>query len=174
MTADPGPLQVKLLPASLEQKPGLDDLLQPYALDFSGIHPVEFGADGRFHYPHLESYWQDAGHFPFLVTVDQQLAGFALVQQGSQISGNPSVLDMAEFFVVRGHRRHGVGTAAARAVWTRFPGAWEIRVMQSNRDALSFWSAAVRDFVGQAVEPAVLSKETSAWRVFSFESPGQR
>jgi predicted acetyltransferase len=174
MTRDADPLQVELLPASLKQKPVLDDLFQFYARDFSEFHPVELDADGRFHYPHLDAYWRDPGRFPFLVTVHHAIAGFVLVQQGSQISGDPSVWDMAEFFVALVHRRHGIGTAVARAVWTRFPGSWEVRVTQSNREALTFWSAAVRDFVGQAVEPIVLSKETSAWRVFSFESPGPR
>jgi predicted acetyltransferase len=172
MTGDAGAFQVELLPAALEQKPVLDDLFQPYANDFSAIHPIEFGADGRFHYPPLDAYWTDPARFPFLVTVQGQLAGFVLVQQGSQISEDPTVWDIAEFFVFRAHRRRGVGTAIARAVWTRFPGAWEVRVMQSNRDALSFWSAAVRGFVEHAVEPAAFHEGTRAWWVFSFESPG--
>ena len=170
MTGDTDPCQIELFPAALEQKSVLDDLFQLYARDFSEFHPVELDADGRFHYPHLDAYWQDAGRFPFLVMAQGQLAGFVLVQQGSQISEDRSVWDMAEFFVVRAHRRHGIGTAVARTVCTRFPGPWEIRVMQSNRNALLFWSAAVRNFVGKPVKPISLEKERELWCVFRFES----
>jgi len=170
MIDDTDPLRVELLPASLEQKPILDDLFQRYAHDFSELHPVELDGDGRFHYPHLDSYWLDPGRFPFFVTVNSQIAGFVLVQQGSQISEDRSVWDMAEFFVVRAHRRHGVGTAVARAVWTRFPGRWEVRVMQANRESLLFWSAAVQGFAGQAVEPISTEKAGELWRVFRFDS----
>ncbi len=170
MNSEQSAHRVTLLPAALEQKPILDDLFQQYARDFSAFHPVGFGADGRFHYSHLDSYWQDETRFPFLVMLDQQPAGFVLVQRGSQISENPAVWDMAEFFVVRDRRRNGIGTNVAHAVWTRFPGPWEVRVMQSNPDALLFWSAAVRNFAGQPVEPISLDEEREGWCVYRFES----
>lgn len=170
MNSDQNPLRVELLPAALEQKPVLADLFQLYARDFSPFHPVEFDADGKFHYRSIDAYWLDQRRFPFLVAVDGQVAGFVLVQQGSQISEDSTVWDMAEFFIVKSHRRHGIGTAVARAVWNRFPGPWEVRVMQSNRDALLFWSAAVSEFVGQPIEPISVEKEGEHWCVFQFES----
>ncbi len=50
---------------------------------------------------------------------------------------------MAEFFVLRGWRGRGVGTKAAHDVWKRFPGVWEVRVMQANISAQHFWAGAI-------------------------------
>ena len=62
--------------------------------------------------------------------------GFALVR-----SGTPH--DMAEFFVLRKYRRGGIGRAAARAVFARFPGAWQTRQQWENTGAIDFWRTAI-------------------------------
>jgi len=59
------------------------------------------------------------------------------------VSGDPRVMDMTEFFVVRGARRRGVGRSAACQLFALFPGAWEVRVMKVNERALAFWRASV-------------------------------
>jgi predicted acetyltransferase len=46
---------------------------------------------------------------------------------------------MREFFIARRHRRSGVGTAAAQAIISRWPGQWEAAVMRANAAALPFW-----------------------------------
>lgn len=77
---------------------------------------------------------------------------------------------MAEFFVVRGWRRRGMGTRAAHAVWRRFPGMWEVRVTQANVTAQPFWAGAIAIFTGQAVHPVDVKKAGERWSLFSFES----
>ena len=94
-------------------------------------------------------------------------AGFVLVKQEAR------VWDMAEFFVVRGCRRHGIGTAVAHEVWKRFPGPWEVRVMQANQAALPFWERAVSGFTGKPVSPTRLEKGGKLWHMFSFDSEGR-
>jgi predicted acetyltransferase len=98
------------------------------------------------------------------------LAGFVLVKRGSEISGNETVWDMAEFFILRGHRRSGVGTAAVHEVWKRFPGQWEVRVMESNHAASHFWQHAITKFIGKPIQPALIEKNDRHWHLFSFES----
>jgi predicted acetyltransferase len=75
----------------------LANLLELYAHDFSEFHSLGIGADGRFGYKSLPLYWSDPNRYPFLVRVDGKLAGLALVKRGSEITGNPTVWDMAEF-----------------------------------------------------------------------------
>jgi predicted acetyltransferase len=98
------------------------------------------------------------------------LAGFVLVKRGSEISGNETAWDMAEFFILRGHRRSGVGTTAAHEVWKRFPGQWEVRVMESNHAASHFWQQAIMEFVGKRIQPVLIEKNGRIWHLFSFES----
>src|SRR3984885_14627860 len=119
---------LEVIPAAQEQQPILANLLELYAHDFSEFHNLEIGEDGRFGYPSLPLYWSEPNRHPFLIRMDGKLAGLALVQGESGGSGSLSenaVRDMAEFFVMRGYRRHGIGTQAAHQVWRRFPGMWK-------------------------------------------------
>jgi predicted acetyltransferase len=120
---------VEVIPAAAEQQPILANLLELYAYDFSAFHPLKLDPEGRFDYPDLPLYWRDQGRHPFLIRVNGSLAGFALMRRGSRVSGDKDVWDMAEFFVIRGCRRRGVGRCAAHQVWRKFPGPWEIRIM---------------------------------------------
>jgi predicted acetyltransferase len=135
---------IDLILATPEQQSILANLIELYAHDFSEFLDVEMGEDGRFGYKRLPLYWSEAGRHPFLVRMDGKLAGFALVKRGSEISGDADVWDMAEFFVLRGYRRRGIGIQVAHRVWREFSGKWEVRVMQSNVQAQRFLGARDR------------------------------
>ena len=161
---------IEIIPAAAEQEPILANLLELYAHDFSEFLDLELGADGRFGYKRLALYWSEPGRQPFLVRIDGKLAGLVLVKKGSDVSGNTTVWDMAEFFVIRGYRRRGIGTQIAHEVWKRFPGAWEVRVMESNIPAYYFWARAISRFMGEEIHPVRVEKSGECWNLFSFES----
>jgi len=165
------PRIVEVLPANPEQEPILANLLELYSHDFSEFHEIEIGADGRFGYSDLPLYWRDPNRHALLVRKNSKLAGFVLVRRISDISTNELIWDMAEFFVLRGYRHRGVGTTAAHQVWRRFPGLWQVRVMQSNRNAHHFWDRAIAAFTGQTIESAVVEKNGKLWHYFLFPSP---
>lgn len=158
------PAQIEVIPATREQIPVLDNLIQLYAHDFSEFHHVELDQDGRFTYGPLALYWSEPSRHPLLVKMDGRWAGFVLVQR------NETAWDMVEFFVLRGFRRRGAGTAIAREVWKRFPGRWEVRVMQANHSALLFWERAISIFTGQRIQPISVEKDGNSWWVFTFDS----
>jgi predicted acetyltransferase len=166
---DRPPADPQLELALREQSSILANLLELYAHDFSGFHPLEIGPDGRFGYKSLPLYWSEPNRHPFLIRFHGKLAGLALVKRGSEISDSQEVWDMAEFFILRGWRRHRLGTLAAQAVWRRFPGSWEVRVTQSNPSAISFWTRAISDFVRGPIQPVRIEKDCKSWQLFSFE-----
>jgi predicted acetyltransferase len=165
------PADVAVVPALPEQEPVLSNLLELYAHDFSEFTGLRLGADGRFGYEHLPLYWKEPDRHPFLITVDGALAGFVLVRKVSQVSGDVETWDVAEFFIARGYRRLRAGTKAAHEVWRRFPGKWEVRVMNRNRSAREFWARAVGEFLGRTVAPIPYERDGEDWQLFSFESP---
>ncbi len=161
-------LAVSIDLAAASDAGALANLMHLYMHDMSEIFPVEPGADGRFVYDRLPSYWTEPERrFPFAIRAGGQLAGFALVTRGIEA---PGVLDVAEFFVLRGHRRGGVGRAAALALWRRLPGRWLVRVAEANRAGVPFWRATVSEYTRGAFSEASRPGTPSAWRVFSFES----
>jgi predicted acetyltransferase len=165
VTQPPSP-HIELVSASREQEPVIANLLQLYIYDFSELLDLDTGADAKFDYPHLPLYWSEPGRHPFLVNVDGRLAGFVLVKAGSK----PASHDMAEFFVLRRYRRHGVGTSIAHQVWRRLPGPWEVRVMEANVAARYFWAHAISSFTGLPAVPTRVERDAEIWQLFSFES----
>jgi predicted acetyltransferase len=164
------PLNVEIIPALPEQQPVLANLFELYAHDFSGFIDLELGADGRFGYEYLPFYWKESNHYPFLIKVNGQLAGFVFLRKGSQISGDEDTWDVTEFFIVRGYRRRGIGMTVAHEVWKQFPGKWEVRVIDRNQKAKEFWECAIAKFLGNPVNPTPFKKNGEGWWVFSFES----
>ena len=155
---------LEILPVPLEQAPILANLLEFYVHDFSEFLDLEIGEDGRFGYPALSLYWSEPDRHPFFVKLDGKYAGLVLVKREG------AVWDMAEFFILRGCRRRGIGSQVAHQVWRRFPGLWEVRVMEANVSARRFWARAIAMFLGEVVAPVCLEKGGKNWEVFSFQS----
>ncbi|HXO18713.1 MAG TPA: GNAT family N-acetyltransferase [Thermoanaerobaculia bacterium] len=153
----------------------LSNLLELYLHDLSGAFPsIELGADGRYGYSNLPLYWSEPDRrFPFLIRCDGRVAGFALATRGSPATDDPSVFDVAEFFVLRRYRRSGVGRRAAVLLWNRLPGRWIVRVSEGTPGALPFWARVIAQFTSSSATEWKRPGDPHAWRVFSFDS-GQR
>jgi predicted acetyltransferase len=162
--------EIEVVPATSGQCVIVANLFELYAHDFSEFHDVELGEDGRFGFEKLSLYWSEPDRHAFLIKFRQKLAGFALIKRGSEITKEEDVWDMAEFFVLRRYRRYGVGTEAARQIWSRFAGRWEVRVMEDNKVAYQFWAHAIEKFLAEIVSPIRAEKACRYWSVFSFHS----
>ncbi|MBW2281398.1 MAG: GNAT family N-acetyltransferase [Deltaproteobacteria bacterium] len=166
-------MEVQLVPATIEHQAVLENLLELYLHDFSEFIDLSVGEDGRFGYEYLEEYWKPGnGRRAFLIRSDGRLAGFALLQRGSEVSPDPEVLDVAEFFVLRGFRRAGIGLAAAHLLFRAYEGRWEVRVLESNAGAQRFWPRVVEAFTSE-FEQFVHRRgdEARPVTVFRFHSP---
>ena len=127
---------IEVVEAQLADEPIVRQLLELYLHDFSEFNDADVDAQGLYRYPYLNLYWTEPDRHPFLFRVGGQWAGFALVRAGAPH-------DMAEFFVLRKYRRGGVGGAAARNVFARFPGEWQVRQVATNPNATEFWRRAI-------------------------------
>ncbi len=157
---------VALEPCAKERSSVLQNLFQLYGHDFSEHVPLQLGEDGRFDVPISPQWWTDADHHPFLVRHEANLAGFALVRRGSRVTSDPAPMDGAEFFIVRGARRGGQGTAVLRALVERFSGPWEARVRLSNPSALAFWAEVMSSLRGAPVSGEPFTANGVACQVF--------
>lgn len=164
-------MNAELLEATADQQTVLSNLFELYMHDFTDYADNDVEDDGRFGYDRLPSYFREPERHPFLVRVDGKYAGFALVREIHEASHETPVVDMAEFFVMRKYRRKGVGAQIARAVFDRFPGAWEVRVLATNTPAQSFWRRIIGEYTGGAfVERR--SDDNQRRPVFTFVASG--
>jgi predicted acetyltransferase len=168
------PPDVVLDAATADDAVLLSNLLELYIHDLSATFPsVELGADGRFGYEKLGLYWSESERrFPFLFRWQSRVVGFALVTRGSPASDDPNVFDVAEFFVIRRHRRSGVGRRAAMLLWNRLPARWIVRASEGVPAAVPFWRSVVAEFTSGGAAEYARPGSPHGWRVFSFDSAG--
>ena len=144
---DPG-AALEIARAEASEAATIANLMQFYIHDFSeqwaGEARGELELDGRFARYALESYWREPERIPLLFRMGGWPIGFALVNRVAP-SGRPVDHNMAEFFIVRKHRRAGLGTAAARTIFERYAGVWEVAVTRRNTSAFQFWERTIRE-----------------------------
>lgn len=147
---------VTLVEAPESQKPAMVNLMQLYLHDFSEFAEIgtahgEVGSDGRFAYDWLDSYWQEDGRIPLIARAGSRLVGFTLVNRWSALNRQ---LDksVAEFFILRKYRRIRVGSRAAKLLFERWPGRWEVPVANTTNPLFAFWRKTIPAVVHTTVE----------------------
>src|SRR2546428_4538161 len=141
-------MRVELRQAREHEVPVLRRLMQLYLYDFAAIDDWAIGDDGLYgNAATIESFWNDPKMTSFFVRVDSVLAGFVLVREGAYFAGG-GTRDISEFFILRRHRRRGVGTETARRVFDKFRGKWEVTQLTSNVEAQAFWRRGSGSYPG--------------------------
>ncbi len=165
-------LPTTVVPAAPADEPVLRNLAQLYAYDFAELMGWELPDGGRFPDDIVDGCFDGGHRHPFLLRAGDRLAGFAIVDTRSRLTGDDGVRDMAEFFVARTARRRGVGSAAARALFDRFGGRWEVRQTARNTAALAFWRDVIGRYTGGRFDEAI--HDCPRWRgpVQTFVCPG--
>jgi predicted acetyltransferase len=138
-------VNIEIQPASLEDKTILRNLMELYAYDFSDFDQCDVDADGLFGYNRLDHYWTEPGRYPFLVRVEGKLAGLVLVRTLDESKTDP-VRSIAEFFILRKYRHHGIGKEVAHRIFDMFPGQWSVAQVENNQPAQAFWRKVISEY----------------------------
>ncbi|MFO1258053.1 MAG: GNAT family N-acetyltransferase [Gammaproteobacteria bacterium] len=96
----------------------------------------------------LKSYFTEPNHYPFLIRVNSELAGFAMVYRPT----DPPVTDwrIGEFFILNKFKGKGIGQTVAHQLFGQFQGKWSVPVIPQNQGALAFWRKAIQKHVSGA------------------------
>ncbi|MEO8458646.1 MAG: GNAT family N-acetyltransferase [Chloroflexota bacterium] len=136
-------MDVVIQPAAIHDQPTVRHLMQLYFYDMSEFTPQQVDNQGLYHHKYFDCYWSEPDHYPFVIRVGPRPAGFAFVRFVED-----GVADVAEFFVLRGDRRKGVGKIAAGLLFDKFPGRWQVRQAPKNYAAQSFWRGVIQEYTG--------------------------
>lgn len=110
----------------------------------TGIFPVR-GEFGDREPDMLARWFGDDSSYPLVILKNDKPVGFAVVSKPAPLQRGQIDFRMAEFFVVASQRRLGVGREAVQLIFKRFAGRWEVTEIQSNKNAIAFWRAVVRE-----------------------------
>ena len=113
---------------------------------------------GRWGADHLTYWLEDRDeHVVLVFRLRSAVVGFAMIGLRPAV-WMPAGTDacIAEFFVVRSARRHGVGEAAALRILRRWRGRWEITEVSGNAPAIAFWRRTIGRLTGGRFEEVVV------------------
>jgi predicted acetyltransferase len=165
------PLNICVSRARLDERPVLRNLLELYMYDFSEFDGSDTGPLGFYGYPPLDDYWVEPERTPFLVRMNNQLAGFALVTRYNYFSGQKDTWMLAEFFIMRKYRQLGVGEFVARYIFNQFPGDWQVAQIPENGPATLFWRKVISRYTQNSFTERDLDNEYWRGPVQMFTSP---
>lgn len=161
-------MKVELREPSRADRTLMRRMMEIYLHDFSEFDGSDLDEHGLFGYGDLDYFYFEPTHAAFIITANEKLAGFVLVDNEVCIEGNERSL--TEFFVLRKYRKQGVGKQVAFEVFNRLPPKWEVRVMQANLPAQAFWRKVIADYTRGAFHETVLDNEDWTGPVFSFDN----
>ena len=143
-------------------------LMELYQYDFSEFDGQDLDEHGCFGYGDLDYFWFEPTHAVFLVTVDEKLAGFVLIDNEVVVTGNER--SVTEFFIMRKYRRQGVGKQVAIEVFRRLPAKWEVRIIEQNSPAQAFWRRVIAEYTQDKFQEKWLDNDEWHGPVFYFDN----
>ncbi len=128
--------------ATSAEKDVIQNIDQFYLYEFARFMPAfyKLGDDGLFHDEDYLPYWEDPGKFPYLILQDDELAGFALVED----KGSERL--MAQFFVLYKFQGKGVAKQAATKIFDLHPGKWTVQSLLNNPKSEGFWPRIIANY----------------------------
>jgi ribosomal-protein-alanine N-acetyltransferase len=140
--------QIKLIPATIEDYPIIQNMGRFYVYDMSEYMANQAGweipKDGLYECKDFKKYWQAESTFPFLIRYKAELAGFVIIDT----KGSDEQIDfnMAQFFILRKFKNKGLGQFIACHCFDKFKGTWEVMVMPGNHGAYQFWKSVITKY----------------------------
>lgn len=121
------------------EKTIIENLFNYYLCELSLYSLEEVGPDGKYEMEDISQYYMDDRLYPYLITVDNKIAGFILVVSPPYVSEGIDY-SVQELFVLPKYRRTGIAKEAAMHVFKQFKGHYKIGMFRTNTRAVSFWT----------------------------------
>ncbi len=127
---------MKIIPITAANSHIFEVFEQDYEAEFSALTKKEPNVEGRFS---IEADWRDPNTGLYLF-IKEKPAGFVI---RGIIDGRS---DIAEFYILPCYRRKGLGKEFAFTIFDLFPGTWQVRQIQTAKEATSFWRATIHEY----------------------------
>jgi len=141
-------MKIYLQPVGEDRREVLFRMLQYSLYEESATDGNEIGNDGLYEYPYFDCYFTEPEREAYLALEEgtDRLAGFVMVNTYMQRA--EAGHSIAEFMVLPGFRRLGVGSQMAKACFDKHTGTWEARPSTGSDRAFRFWERVVQDYTG--------------------------
>ena len=93
-------MKISVEPVLIEQKSVLVQLMELYMYDFSLYSDDDINEYGYFGYSRIDDYWNEDGRYPYLIRVNEKIAGFVLVRSCCEYNELLNPHNIAELFIM--------------------------------------------------------------------------
>lgn len=92
--------------------------------------------------------------YPFIIMADEKTAGFMLTTSFPILPSKDIDYYVGEFFILRPYRRKNVGQIAAKQVFDKFLGKWELYTnhLEANTKGQKFWRRTISEYTNNKYE----------------------
>lgn len=137
---------LEVIKAQSKDKEVLFNLLEKYLYEFSKWEKTDINEQGLYDYEWLDYYFSNENRFPYLIKVDNKLAGFILVSDYPEVPEEETDFCLSEFFIMHKYRRMGYGKRAIFNVLDRHHGKWQLKCHPKNTISVLFWTKVISEY----------------------------
>ncbi|HAU0262623.1 TPA: GNAT family N-acetyltransferase [Legionella pneumophila] len=161
--------EIKLIPASLDEYPIIQNMTSYYAYDVSEYMgwAQEKNGTQNIGVDYIK-YWQEDNTFPFIIKYQDELVGFVIIDK--KVSNPANDFNMAQFFILRQFKGKGIGRHIAYQCFNQFFGKWEVFVMPGNEGAYRFWRKIINDYTQHQFSEFTRAIDQYDRNIFEFSS----
>ena len=133
---------VKITRATKDEIALIQKLDQFYLYEFSPLMPEKYklSENGYFIDDDYKRYWELPDHFPYLIYLEDEIAGFALVHK------EESFCNLDQFFILSKFQGTGLAKKAAYKIFDLHKGSWKVQSFLKNTRSEKFWKKIISDF----------------------------
>jgi len=141
-------IKIKLLPATIADHLSIQKMWPFYVYDLGRecgfMKGWECPTSPDFVPDDLTCYFTDPKKKPFLIEVDDELAGFVFI---SQLEIMPEIdFYLSEFFILAKFQNKGIGKKVAVDLFNQLKGKWAVGILPENKKALNFWRKTIVEY----------------------------
>ncbi|MBN9543648.1 MAG: GNAT family N-acetyltransferase [Alphaproteobacteria bacterium] len=122
----------------------LENLWQFYIYSSSDFLDAKLNENGLYNEKDLSGYFNNPAQKAYIIMLDDEIAGFALLNQKGILESTDWRLD--HFFVMHKFHGKGIAKAAVHELWKLYKGNWELTVVPTNTKALAFWHKNIEQY----------------------------
>jgi predicted acetyltransferase len=170
---------ITIIPAVIADYPTIQNMARFYVYDRTVYMGWECPEDGMFECIDFKHYFEDSDKKAFLVKIENELAGFVLLDQEGLIETVD--WNIGEFFILAKFQGKDIALKVIESIFKMHPGKWCVAVMPENIKALKFWRKAIilasgnkftEIFKTEKELKTVKNPDPYAMNIFSFKTQG--
>ena len=160
-------MNIEILNLTHENKDLLWRLLQFALYDGSFYINNQINNEGIFEYRWFDSYFTENDNYAYLIKMNDNIIGFALVNANLKIKHDCDALTISEFLILPQYRKNNIGKKASHMIFDKFDKDWEVQPMNNNKGAYKFWEKVIKEYTNNQYKKYNFKDEED---VFVFKS----